>query len=120
MEESLGGTCPAILSPRQFLDCPMEPTAAKDWFVTIWNQRLVPWLQSVLNAGLKSGCEDPVSLVLHSWPFAGSEAPGNLLATVFQETNGDLANGDCKDPLALLLKLREAASGSGTNYESTI
>lgn len=98
----------------------MEPTAAKDWFVTIWNQRLVPWLQSVLNAGLKSGCEDPVSLVLHSWPFAGSEAPGNLLATVFQETNGDLANGDCKDPLALLLKLREAASGSGTNYESTI
>lgn len=37
-----------IIGPRIFLQCPLSMDASRDWFIRLWNQNLLPYLEKVL------------------------------------------------------------------------
>lgn len=35
------------LGPRIFLQCPLSITASKEWFIELWNEKIVPYMGKV-------------------------------------------------------------------------
>jgi len=63
------------LSPQYFLQCPMEVTASRLWFINLWNLNLVPHIMDSVREGLilygrRSSWDDPVKFMLDSWPWS--------------------------------------------------
>ncbi len=104
-----GSSQSLLLSPKLFLSCPVDPRAARTWFLNLWNHALAPHLVGVLResyqltGGGSPGCrvawEDPCRLVRDAWPWAeppdfGGAGPDSLSAVRPEDVGLTRASGD--------------------------
>ncbi len=84
-----GLTALVSLSPKHFLSCPMDARGARNWFVDLWNQVLVPQLAEAVREGLGlygtplPHWDDPVQIPLEGWPWP--ERPQGLKSIPAQD-----------------------------------
>ncbi|XP_072512560.1 neuron navigator 1 isoform X2 [Salminus brasiliensis] len=123
-----------LIGPCFFLSCPVTIAEFRSWFIDLWNQSIIPYLQEGAKDGTKlrvhsqkAVWEDPVEWVRSTlpWPSAQQDQvklfhlppPTAGLNTATQQPNCDRPNKATQsismnsDPLiAMLLKLQESAN----------
>ncbi|XP_039545826.1 neuron navigator 1 isoform X3 [Pimephales promelas] len=123
-----------LIGPCFFLSCPVTLAEFRTWFIDLWNQSIIPYLQEGAKDGVKvhgqkAAWEDPVEWVRDTlpWPSAQQDqaklfhlpppTTGPNSASTLQQTSDDRSKKDTSlptmesDPLmAMLLKLQESAN----------
>ncbi|XP_067227962.1 neuron navigator 1 isoform X4 [Chanodichthys erythropterus] len=123
-----------LIGPCFFLSCPVSLAEFRSWFIDLWNQSIIPYLQEGAKDGVKvhgqkAAWEDPVEWVRDTlpWPSAQQDqaklfhlpppTTGPNTAPTLQQPSDDRSNKDTSlptmesDPLmAMLLKLQESAN----------
>ncbi|XP_056094364.1 neuron navigator 1 isoform X5 [Rhinichthys klamathensis goyatoka] len=123
-----------LIGPCFFLSCPVTLAEFRTWFIDLWNQSIIPYLQEGAKDGVKvhgqkAAWEDPVEWVRDTlpWPSAQQDQAklfhlppptnGPNSASTLQQTSDDRSKKDTSlptmesDPLmAMLLKLQESAN----------
>ncbi|KAK7131935.1 hypothetical protein R3I93_018484 [Phoxinus phoxinus] len=123
-----------LIGPCFFLSCPVTLAEFRTWFIDLWNQSIIPYLQEGAKDGVKvhgqkAAWEDPVEWVRDTlpWPSAQQDqaklfhlpppTTGPNAASTLQQTSDDRSKKDTSlptmesDPLmAMLLKLQESAN----------
>ncbi|XDV45547.1 hypothetical protein PO909_013633 [Leuciscus waleckii] len=123
-----------LIGPCFFLSCPVTLAEFRSWFIDLWNQSIIPYLQEGAKDGVKvhgqkAAWEDPVEWVRDTlpWPSAQQDqaklfhlpppTTGPNAASTLQQTSDDRSKKDTSlptmesDPLmAMLLKLQESAN----------
>ncbi|XP_077060846.1 neuron navigator 1 isoform X3 [Siphateles boraxobius] len=123
-----------LIGPCFFLSCPVTLADFRTWFIDLWNQSIIPYLQEGAKDGVKvhgqkAAWEDPVEWVRDTlpWPSAQQDqaklfhlpppTTGPNAASTLQQTSDDRSKKDTSlptmesDPLmAMLLKLQESAN----------
>ncbi|QQP48722.1 Neuron navigator 2like [Caligus rogercresseyi] len=128
--------------PRQFLNCPMDASTCRNWFINLWNTVLIPYMTDALREaiqlyGKRASWEDPFAFVQDTWPwsqqldelsrikpedvgFQGEPPAGGQLPSRPNSTGGDslllmdeLSSPSNADPLFnMLMHLQEAAANN--------
>uniref|UniRef100_A0A8C1GFP6 Neuron navigator 1 n=1 Tax=Cyprinus carpio TaxID=7962 RepID=A0A8C1GFP6_CYPCA len=123
-----------LIGPCFFLSCPVSLAEFRSWFIDLWNQSIIPYLQEGAKDGVKvhgqkSAWEDPVEWVRDTLPWPSAQQDQAKLFHLPPPTTGpnsaptqqpsddrDTSNKDTSlstmesDPLmAMLLKLQESA-----------
>ncbi|TMS32219.1 hypothetical protein L596_000091 [Steinernema carpocapsae] len=69
------------IGPRIFLQCPLSLAESREWFIALWNDKLIPYMAKVAREGVKvlgRACTlDPTETVCENWPWidpAGGES----------------------------------------------
>uniref|UniRef100_A0A1I7YF36 Calponin-homology (CH) domain-containing protein n=1 Tax=Steinernema glaseri TaxID=37863 RepID=A0A1I7YF36_9BILA len=70
------------IGPRIFLQCPLSLAESREWFISLWNDKLIPYMAKVAREGVKvlgrcSSLDDPTDIVCENWPWidpAGGES----------------------------------------------
>ncbi|KAK0394287.1 hypothetical protein QR680_000668 [Steinernema hermaphroditum] len=70
------------IGPRIFLQCPLSLSESREWFIALWNDKLIPYMAKVAREGIKvlgrcSSLDDPTDVVCENWPWidpAGGES----------------------------------------------
>uniref|UniRef100_A0A8C2IVA5 Neuron navigator 1 n=1 Tax=Cyprinus carpio TaxID=7962 RepID=A0A8C2IVA5_CYPCA len=124
-----------LIGPCFFLSCPVSLAEFRSWFIDLWNQSIIPYLQEGAKDGVKvhgqkSAWEDPVEWVRDTLPWPSAQQDQAKLFHLPPPTTGpnsaptqqpsddrDTSNKDTSlstmesDPLmAMLLKLQESAN----------
>ncbi|KAL2295527.1 hypothetical protein Nmel_017941 [Mimus melanotis] len=120
-----------LIGPCFFLSCPIGIEDFRTWFIDLWNNSIIPYLQEGAKDGLKvhgqkAAWEDPVEWVRDTlpWPSAQQDqsklyhlppptiGPQNAVSPPEERTVKDTTPSSLdSDPLmAMLLKLQEAAN----------
>ncbi|XP_036210695.1 neuron navigator 1 isoform X4 [Myotis myotis] len=120
-----------LIGPCFFLSCPIGIEDFRTWFIDLWNNSIIPYLQEGAKDGLKvhgqkAAWEDPVEWVRDTLPWPSAQQDQSKLYHLPPPTVGphsiasppeDRTVKDCtpssleSDPLmAMLLKLQEAAN----------
>uniref|UniRef100_A0AAY4CB68 Neuron navigator 1 n=1 Tax=Denticeps clupeoides TaxID=299321 RepID=A0AAY4CB68_9TELE len=121
-----------LIGPCFFLSCPVTVEEFRPWFIDLWNQSIIPYLQEGAKDGMKAhghraAWEDPVEWVRDTlpWPSAQQDqvklfhlpppsmSPNSTGPTSEEKSAREtpLANSVESDPLmAMLLKLQESAN----------
>ncbi|XP_037397331.1 neuron navigator 1 isoform X4 [Pygocentrus nattereri] len=121
-----------LIGPCFFLSCPVTLAEFRSWFIDLWNQSIIPYLQEGAKDGMKVHCqkavwEDPVEWVRDTLPWPSAQQDQAKLLhlpppiagpnTVPTQSNSDRPGKDTQllamesDPLmAMLLKLQESAN----------
>uniref|UniRef100_A0A5S6Q6L2 Calponin-homology (CH) domain-containing protein n=1 Tax=Trichuris muris TaxID=70415 RepID=A0A5S6Q6L2_TRIMR len=102
------------LSPDLFADCPLDKQESQQWFVELWNKKVLPELAKTLpKASERLGrCQDwpePSNFVLDSWPWSEGPNPADLLRSLSSVATGGncRSKNDDKDPLSTLIRLQQ-------------
>jgi len=84
--ERVGGGSDVTVGPRTFLQCPLEMETSREWFVELWNAKIVPYMQKV---GGGEGIEDPTPYVCDQWPWlmVDGERPDRLVKSLREPNN---------------------------------
>ncbi|KAM5302168.1 neuron navigator 1 isoform 2-T4 [Glossophaga mutica] len=120
-----------LIGPCFFLSCPIGIEDFRTWFIDLWNNSIIPYLQEGAKDGIKvhgqkAAWEDPVEWVRDTLPWPSAQQDQSRLCHLPPPTVGphgvasppeDRTVKDCtpssleSDPLmAMLLKLQEAAN----------
>ncbi|XP_067302998.1 neuron navigator 1 isoform X6 [Pseudorasbora parva] len=123
-----------LIGPCFFLSCPVSLAEFRSWFIDLWNQSIIPYLQEGAKDGVKvhgqkAAWEDPVEWVRDTLPWPSAQQDQAKLfhlpppttnpnaASTLQQPSDDRSNKDMSlptmesDPLmAMLLKLQESAN----------
>nr|XP_019606421.1 PREDICTED: neuron navigator 1 isoform X6 [Rhinolophus sinicus] len=120
-----------LIGPCFFLSCPIGIEDFRTWFIDLWNNSIIPYLQEGAKDGIKvhgqkAAWEDPVEWVRDTLPWPSAQQDQSKLYHLPPPTVGphsiasppeDRTVKDCtpssldSDPLmAMLLKLQEAAN----------
>ncbi|XP_053515502.1 neuron navigator 1 isoform X3 [Artibeus jamaicensis] len=120
-----------LIGPCFFLSCPIGIEDFRAWFIDLWNNSIIPYLQEGAKDGIKvhgqkAAWEDPVEWVRDTLPWPSAQQDQSKLYHLPPPTVGphsiasppeDRTVKDCtpssleSDPLmAMLLKLQEAAN----------
>ncbi|XP_045673064.1 neuron navigator 1 isoform X2 [Phyllostomus hastatus] len=120
-----------LIGPCFFLSCPIGIEDFRTWFIDLWNNSIIPYLQEGAKDGVKvhgqkAAWEDPVEWVRDTLPWPSAQQDQSKLYHLPPPTVGphsmasppeDRTVKDCtpssleSDPLmAMLLKLQEAAN----------
>ncbi|XP_075384935.1 neuron navigator 1 isoform X2 [Tenrec ecaudatus] len=120
-----------LIGPCFFLSCPIGIEDFRTWFIDLWNNSIIPYLQEGAKDGIKvhgqkAAWEDPVEWVRDTlpWPSAQQDqsklyhlppptvGPHSMASPPEDRTVKDSTPGSLdSDPLmAMLLKLQEAAN----------
>ncbi|KAM7049941.1 neuron navigator 1 isoform 4-T4 [Molossus nigricans] len=120
-----------LIGPCFFLSCPIGIEDFRTWFIDLWNNSIIPYLQEGAKDGIKAhgqkaAWEDPVEWVRDTLPWPSAQQDQAKLYHLPPPTVGPLSIAsppedrtvkDCtpssleSDPLmAMLLKLQEAAN----------
>ncbi|XP_066526463.1 neuron navigator 1 isoform X2 [Hoplias malabaricus] len=121
-----------LIGPCFFLSCPVTIADFRSWFIDLWNQSIIPYLQEGAKDGMKvrgqkAVWEDPVEWVRDTlpWPLAQQDQaklfhlppPATCPNTAPPQPSNDRTEKDAQllvmesDPLmAMLLKLQESAN----------
>ncbi|CAD6197542.1 unnamed protein product [Caenorhabditis auriculariae] len=62
------------IGPRVFLQCPLGVDESRQWFIRLWNDNFVPYMEKVAREGKKNfgrcaSFEDPTDVVGEHWPW---------------------------------------------------
>ncbi|KAM6295123.1 neuron navigator 1 [Aegotheles albertisi] len=119
-----------LIGPCFFLSCPIGIEDFRTWFIDLWNNSIIPYLQEGAKDGLKvhgqkAAWEDPVEWVRDTlpWPSAQQDqsklyhlppptiGPHSTVSPPEERTKDTTPSSLDADPLmAMLLKLQEAAN----------
>ncbi|XP_078500309.1 neuron navigator 1 isoform X6 [Lissotriton helveticus] len=120
-----------LIGPCFFLSCPIGVEDFRVWFIDLWNNSIIPYLQEGAKDGIKvhgqkAAWEDPVEWVRDTLPWPSAQQDQSKLYHLPPPTVGPLSstssaeerttkdttpNSLDTDPLmAMLLKLQEAAN----------
>ncbi|XP_051961511.1 neuron navigator 1-like isoform X1 [Xyrauchen texanus] len=122
-----------LIGPCFFLSCPVSLPKFRSWFIDLWNQSIIPYLQEGAKDGVKvhgqkAAWEDPVEWVRDTLPWPSAQQDQAKLfhlpppttspnAAPTQQLIDDRSSKDSaqhtmeSDPLmAMLLKLQESAN----------
>ncbi|XP_070601819.1 neuron navigator 1 isoform X1 [Erythrolamprus reginae] len=120
-----------LIGPCFFLSCPIGIEDFRTWFIDLWNNSIIPYLQEGAKDGIKvhgqkAAWEDPVEWVRDTlpWPSAQQDqsklyhlpppsvGPHNIVSPPEERSGKDSTPNSLEsDPLmAMLLKLQEAAN----------
>ncbi|XP_051516516.1 neuron navigator 1-like [Myxocyprinus asiaticus] len=122
-----------LIGPCFFLSCPVSLPKFRSWFIDLWNQSIIPYLQEGAKDGVKvhgqkAAWEDPVEWVRDTLPWPSAQQDQAKLfhlpppttspnAAPAQQPSDDRSSKDTaqhtmeSDPLmAMLLKLQESAN----------
>ncbi|CAL8366991.1 unnamed protein product [Lota lota] len=117
-----------LIGPCFFLSCPVTVTEFRPWFIDLWNQSIIPYLQEGARDGSKvhgqkAVWEDPVDWVRGTLPWPNAQQDQSRLFHLPPPTVGSSAEEKKppkdtpplstleSDPLmAMLLKLQESAN----------
>ncbi|CAD44132.1 Adapter protein unc-53 [Caenorhabditis elegans] len=72
------------VGPRACLNCPLTVDGSREWFIRLWNENFIPYLERVARDGKKTfgrctSFEDPTDIVSEKWPWFDGENPENVL-----------------------------------------
>ncbi|XP_061869370.1 LOW QUALITY PROTEIN: neuron navigator 1 [Colius striatus] len=119
-----------LIGPCFFLSCPIGIEDFRTWFIDLWNNSIIPYLQEGAKDGLKvhgqkAAWEDPVEWVRDTlpWPSAQQDqsklyhlppptiGPHSIVSPPEERVKDTTPSSLDADPLmAMLLKLQEAAN----------
>uniref|UniRef100_A0A914NGT3 AAA+ ATPase domain-containing protein n=1 Tax=Meloidogyne incognita TaxID=6306 RepID=A0A914NGT3_MELIC len=71
IERTANGGSNVTLGPRILLQCPLDGDQAKEWFIRLWNDKLVPYLRKAVIEGNnpKSDLIDLTEQIKSIWPW---------------------------------------------------
>ncbi|XP_076839892.1 neuron navigator 1-like isoform X2 [Brachyhypopomus gauderio] len=126
------GTADFLIGPCFFLSCPVTIEEFRSWFIDLWNQSIIPYLQEGAKDGMKvhgkkDAWEDPVEWVRDTLPWPSAQQDQVKLShlppptagpnTMFSQPSNDRSTKDTQfppmesDPLmTMLLKLQDYAN----------
>uniref|UniRef100_A0A914WLM0 ATPase AAA-type core domain-containing protein n=1 Tax=Plectus sambesii TaxID=2011161 RepID=A0A914WLM0_9BILA len=117
------------IGPRLFMSCPISVHESREWFIQLWNCKIIPYLVEAAHEGLtlfgrRGSLEDPTDFVCDEWPWAEGEAADAVLRRLSAKdvslTSGDLPFAKSKfDPLEALLRLQSNRNGHEINLSSS-
>jgi neuron navigator 2 len=91
------------IGPRIFLQCPLSMEQSREWFIRLWNENIVPYLEKVLREGVtfigaNGTLKDPRSQICRIWPWLD----GTGGETVLRSISEDVLNRQefCKSPIS--------------------
>ncbi|TRY82190.1 hypothetical protein DNTS_000383, partial [Danionella cerebrum] len=115
-----------LIGPCFFLSCPVSLSEFRSWFIDLWNQSIIPYLQEGAKDGVKkSAWEDPVEWVRDTLPWTSAHQDQAKLfhlpppttgpnTAPTQQTSEDkvtsLPTMESDPLMAMLLKLQESAN----------
>ncbi|XP_051517746.1 neuron navigator 1-like isoform X2 [Myxocyprinus asiaticus] len=122
-----------LIGPCFFLSCPVSLPEFRSWFIDLWNQSIIPYLQEGAKDGVKvhgqkAAWEDPVEWVRDTlpWPSAQQDqaklfhlpppttspnaAPTQQLSDNRSSKDTSLPTMESDPLMAMLLKLQESAN----------
>uniref|UniRef100_A0A673GF82 Neuron navigator 1 n=1 Tax=Sinocyclocheilus rhinocerous TaxID=307959 RepID=A0A673GF82_9TELE len=102
-----------LIGPCFFLSCPVSLAEFRSWFIDLWNQSIIPYLQEGAKDGVKVTWEDPVEWVRDTLPWPSAQQDQAKLFHLPPPTTGPnsaLTQQPSDDRMAMLLKLQESAN----------
>uniref|UniRef100_G1MS28 Neuron navigator 1 n=1 Tax=Meleagris gallopavo TaxID=9103 RepID=G1MS28_MELGA len=108
-----------LIGPCFFLSCPIGIEDFRTWFIDLWNNSIIPYLQEGAKDGLKvhgqkAAWEDPVEWVRDTLPWPSAQQDQSKLYHLPPPTigphNTTPSSLDADPLMAMLLKLQEAAN----------
>lgn len=72
------------VGPRACLNCPLTVDGSREWFIRLWNQNFIPYMERVARDGKKTlgrctSFEDPTDIVTEKWPWFDGPNPEDVL-----------------------------------------
>ncbi|UMM17947.1 hypothetical protein L5515_014251, partial [Caenorhabditis briggsae] len=72
------------VGPRACLNCPLTIDGSREWFIRLWNQNFIPYMERVARDGKKTlgrctSFEDPTDIVTEKWPWFDGPNPEDVL-----------------------------------------
>ncbi|EGT44825.1 CBN-UNC-53 protein [Caenorhabditis brenneri] len=72
------------VGPRACLNCPLTVEGSRDWFIRLWNENFIPYMERVARDGKKTlgrctSFEDPTDIVTEKWPWFDGPNPEDVL-----------------------------------------
>ncbi|KAL4673951.1 hypothetical protein H8959_017885, partial [Pygathrix nigripes] len=106
-----------LIGPCFFLSCPIGIEDFRTWFIDLWNNSIIPYLQEGAKDGIKvhgqkAAWEDPVEWVRDTLPWPSAQQDQSKLYHLPPPTVGphSIASPPEDRTMAMLLKLQEAAN----------
>ncbi|CAI5443875.1 unnamed protein product [Caenorhabditis angaria] len=98
------------IGPRVFLQCPLSVDESKNWFIKLWNDNFVPYMERVAREGKKTfgrcaSFEDPTDLICEKWPWLEDPAPEDTLRRLSLQDLKSSAPANNFNPLESLIQL---------------
>lgn len=89
----------ASVGPAQFMDCPLDVTQSRQWFIRLWNDSLAIYVREKASEGLhlyqkRASLEDPYEFVSQTWPWTSGESPETALIRIESESQSGTMHFD--------------------------
>lgn len=115
------------IGPRLFLDVPLDTADSEQFFINLWNIKLVPYIVEVVREGIqlygrRGTWTDPCTFIRESWPWPVRPTSVPKLKQITVEEiglEGMVSGNNDNDPLLeMLMRLQEAANCNGNKDDS--
>ncbi|XP_063702776.1 protein sickie isoform X1 [Culicoides brevitarsis] len=115
------------IGPRLFLDVPLDSAESEQFFINLWNLKLVPYIVEVVREGIqlygrRGTWTDPCTFIRESWPWPVRPTSVPKLKQITVEEiglEGMVSGNNDNDPLLeMLMRLQEAANCNGNKDDS--
>lgn len=115
------------IGPRLFLDVPLDSSESEQFFINLWNLKLVPYIVEVVREGIqlygrRGTWTDPCTFIRESWPWPVRPTSVPKLKQITVEEiglEGMVSGNNDNDPLLeMLMRLQEAANCNGNKDDS--
>ncbi|CAB3404126.1 unnamed protein product [Caenorhabditis bovis] len=112
------------IGPRVFLQCPLSIDESRQWFVRLWNENFIPYMERVAREGKKtfgrcSTFDDPTEFVCEKWPWLDGAAPEETLKRLaLHDLTPSAPNKPQFNPLESLIQLH--ATKHASSLDNTI
>uniref|UniRef100_A0A8R1E0F5 CortBP2/NAV1-like AAA+ ATPase lid domain-containing protein n=1 Tax=Caenorhabditis japonica TaxID=281687 RepID=A0A8R1E0F5_CAEJA len=101
------------VGPSACLQCPLSVDASRNWFIRLWNENFIPYMERVARDGKKTfgrctSFEDPTDVVYEKWPWFDGANPEDVLKRLqLQDLAPSPANSSRQhfNPLESLIQL---------------
>ncbi|CAI2338637.1 unnamed protein product [Caenorhabditis sp. 36 PRJEB53466] len=101
------------VGPRACLPCPLKIEESRKWFIRLWNENFIPYMERVARDGKKTfgrctSYEDPTDIISEKWPWLDGPNPEDVLKRLqLQDLAPSPANSSRQqfNPLESLIQL---------------
>ncbi|UMM17944.1 hypothetical protein L5515_014251 [Caenorhabditis briggsae] len=112
------------VGPRACLNCPLTIDGSREWFIRLWNQNFIPYMERVARDGKKTlgrctSFEDPTDIVTEKWPWFDGPNPEDVLKRLqLQDLAPSPANSSRQpfNPLESLIQLHATKHQTIDNF----
>ncbi|KAF1765469.1 hypothetical protein GCK72_005421 [Caenorhabditis remanei] len=112
------------VGPRACLNCPLTVDGSREWFIRLWNENFIPYMERVARDGKKTlgrctSFEDPTDIVTEKWPWFDGPNPEDVLKRLqLQDLAPSPANSSRQhfNPLESLIQLHATKHQSIDNF----